>query len=48
MIRGYITNKHVFMHPLSVISIVGFSTFVRILISTMDSKPHCFADFLMR
>lgn len=48
MISGYITSKHVFMHPIMVMSIVGFGAYFRILICSMDSRAHCFADFLMR
>lgn len=48
MINGYITTKHVFFHPLTVMSIVGFGAYLRILVCSVDSKRHCFAEFLMR
>lgn len=48
MILGTITARHVILHPITMISMLGFFGFVRMLAKCVDSRPSCFMDSMMR
>jgi hypothetical protein len=47
MIRGFITARHIILHPVTLIACLGLSGYAKLLIKCMDSRIHGFTDFLM-
>ncbi len=47
MIKGTITARHIVLHPLTLISCLGFFGYFKLLVKCADSSKHCFTDFLL-
>jgi len=47
MLRGFITTKHIILHPITLISAWGIRGYVKMLFGCMDDAKHCFTDFMM-
>jgi hypothetical protein len=48
MVVGIIKTRHIITHPAILIGMFGFLGYVRVLLKSLDSRPHRFVDFVMR
>lgn len=47
MIRGAITTKDIFLHPITLISALGLIGYLNIIFKSFHSKQYCFADLIL-
>ncbi len=47
MLKGFITTRHVILHPITLISAWGFRKYIKMVFKCLDHSSHCFTDFLM-
>ena len=47
MIKGFITTRHIFLHPITLISTWGLRGYLKMILKCMDNSSHYFSDFFM-
>lgn len=46
MIQGFITTKHVLIHPVTMIAVMGLAGYFAILFKCLDGRSHCFLELM--
>jgi hypothetical protein len=47
MLKGFIRTRHVFLHPITLISAWGVKGYLKMIIKCLDHSKHCFTDFFL-
>ena len=48
MIRGSITTKDILLHPITVISLFGLCSYVKLILKCFSTQTHCFIEILYK
>lgn len=47
VIKGFITTRHILLHPITLISSWGVKNYLKMLLKCLDNSSHLFTDFFM-
>jgi len=46
MIQGFITAKHILIHPMTMIAVLGLAGYFVMLTRCLDGRKHCFLELM--